>query len=52
MLHDLPPCQEPRSDLLDYWQKELDHLFGSLAKKYDTVPLAHLIQRPVNIALK
>jgi hypothetical protein len=49
MLHDVPPCQESQ---LDYWQKELDHLFSTLAKNYDTVPLADIIQRPVNIALK
>jgi peptidoglycan/xylan/chitin deacetylase (PgdA/CDA1 family) len=52
MLHDVPSCQELQSDQSDYWQKELDYLFSSLAKNYDTVPLAHIIQRPVNIALK
>ncbi len=47
MLHDLPPHQD---SLWDYWQKELDDLFASLAENYDTVPLEKLIQRPVNIA--
>jgi peptidoglycan/xylan/chitin deacetylase (PgdA/CDA1 family) len=49
MLHDLPAYHERQSD---HWQKELDRLLGTLAKKYDIVPLEQLIQRPVNIALK
>ena len=44
MLHDLPPYQ---SDLLQYWQKELDHLFGTLAKDYNVVSLEEVIAQPV-----
>ncbi len=44
MLHDLPPNQKNQ---LDDWQKELDLLFGTLQKKYTTVPLEQLIERPV-----
>jgi hypothetical protein len=46
MLHDLPAYHETQSD---DWQKELDYLFETLAKKYDIVPLEQLIQHPVNI---
>lgn len=49
MLHDLPVYQKIQSD---YWQKELDLLFGTLAKNYDTVPLEQIIQRPVSMILQ
>jgi peptidoglycan/xylan/chitin deacetylase (PgdA/CDA1 family) len=44
MLHDLPPY---RRDEMDYWQKELDQLFGILAGNYETAPLEHITGRPV-----
>ncbi len=44
MLHDLLPHQEALSD---YWQKELDSLFYSLARNYDVVALEQIIGRPV-----
>ncbi len=49
MLHDLPTCRNAESD---EWVKELEQLFVALAKDYDVVPLAQLIDRPVNIAVK
>lgn len=49
MLHDLPAYQKKQSD---YWQKELDYLFGILGKNYDTVPLEQIIHRPVMKILK
>ncbi len=48
MLHDLPTYRKTDSD---EWIKELEHLFAALAKDYDTVPLAEIIQRPVNITV-
>jgi peptidoglycan/xylan/chitin deacetylase (PgdA/CDA1 family) len=48
MLHDLPPYQK---NLSDYWETELDHLFGTLQKRYTTVPLEQLIERPVMLFL-
>lgn len=44
MLHDLQPFQR---DLTKYWQKELAHLFGTLAKDYSVVSLEDVIARPV-----
>ena len=44
MLHDLVPQQK---DLLSYWQKELDHLFHTLAENYEIAPLEQVIGRPV-----
>lgn len=49
MLHDLPIYRSPDSN---EWVKELEHLFAVLAKNYDVVPLAEIINRPVNIAVK
>lgn len=46
MLHDLPTYRKTESD---EWVKELELLFAALAKDYDTVPLAEIINRPVNI---
>jgi peptidoglycan/xylan/chitin deacetylase (PgdA/CDA1 family) len=45
MLHDLPAYRKIQSD---EWHNELDRLFYSLATNYHTVPLARLIERPVN----
>ena len=41
MLHDLPPKQDK---LLNYWQKEMDHLFASLNKNYTVVSLEKITQ--------
>lgn len=49
MLHDLPPQQK---DLLNYWQKELDYLFGALKKNYSVVSLEEVTQGPVMTAVK
>lgn len=46
MLHDLPPHKE---ELSDYWQKELDALFYTLAQSHDVVALEQIIGRPVMI---
>ena len=48
MLHDLPPYQK---NLSDYWQKELDLLFGTLKNRHTIVPLEQLIKRPVMLFL-
>lgn len=48
MLHDLPTYRKTESD---DWVKELEHLFAVLAKSYNVVPLAEIINRPVNISL-
>ncbi|WP_459946247.1 polysaccharide deacetylase family protein [Desulfocastanea catecholica] len=48
MLHDLPIYRSPESN---EWVKELEHLFAALAKNYNVVPLAEIINRPVNIAV-
>lgn len=49
MLHDLPIYRSTESN---EWIKELEHLFAVLAKNYHVVPLAEIINRPVNIAVK
>ena len=46
MLHDLPPHKEALSD---YWQKELDSLFHTLAQNHHIVALEQIIGRPVMI---
>ncbi len=44
MLHDLPPYQR---DQMDYWQKEFEQLFTTLARNYEAVPLERITGRPV-----
>ena len=48
MLHDVPPYEKT---LQEYWQKELDQLFGTLKNRYTIAPLEQLIERPVMVAL-
>lgn len=48
MLHDLPTYRKADAD---EWVKELELLFAALAMEYDVVPLAMMIDRPVNIAV-
>jgi peptidoglycan/xylan/chitin deacetylase (PgdA/CDA1 family) len=48
MLHDVPPYEKA---LQEYWKKELDHLFGTLKKRYTVAPLERLIERPVMMVL-
>lgn len=45
MLHDLPPLQKEQAG---YWQRELDRLFSALSEQNRVVPLAEIIQRPVD----
>jgi len=48
MLHDVPQYEKA---LQEYWEKELDHLFGTLKKRYTVAPLELLIERPVMMVL-